>query len=251
MLDSQGQAGTHRDLDEGSFKLSDDLRDSIREMHERGNAFLAPKRAVTREDYLAGEAYLRWGGKLVASGRGYELLFVAKAIVGAGDIDVWPVVPTASGQPNKHEAGDGHNKAVFIYKVEIMDCTQGLVPSWVRLQVTHDLHDDGASFPNILFEPFFKVVRSPYEGEVGVVNRLSARGSDGRDEIVERRSQIMDRIADDKRQFSGDGAVLLDVETETLSLEVQLLPDSVWIATKELGDFRFKVSDMAICPLDL
>lgn len=236
---------------ESLLKLSDNIRDGLREIVERGNARFAPKRAVTRKDYLTGKAHISWGVSLVASGRRYELSFLVKAVEGAGDIDAWPPIPEAGGDSDLHRTGDGNDQAVFIYEVQIMDCAQGRVPSWVRVQVSHDLHSDWTGFPDILFQPFFQIVSGPGKREMSVFDCLSLRARNGRDEVIQSGSQIVDGVANNERELSRSGSPLRDVVAVSLCFEIRLLPDSVWVAAKEMGGLAFQVRDVAIRPLDL
>lgn len=240
-----------------ALERSDSALDGLREQLKRWDYRFALEGLSVCERYLDFGLELAADLEIVAGGKNYHLCAIIKRAapevtamnenVGGMRIGLG-LVNEAIESANKT---DGHQQFVFIDDVQIMDSSQRVVPSAIRFQRSDliDYSGRGSVYMSLL-DFRFKVISRRAEGEVNVLSGLSVKGDKIDGEIVKRRAQVVDSIADNGCEPIWQ--FLLGAQDDRVRVTFLLLDNrAVGLAIKELGDYSVKVCDMAVGPFYL
>ena len=164
---------------------------------------------------------------------------------------------TADPRIDVSECGNGryrYQQSVLIRNVETVKCVDGVIPSFVRLYGIDDQIDDVG--PGDLYLSAIYGVHKFLPRISKRKVRPSIRGSSGErydlaSQEIESRTQIVDRVPDNERNFAWHGLGLLELDNVLARVEIFLNAETAEVRIQEIGEHPIKLVDMLIGPFDL
>lgn len=240
------------DAAEGHFETLDDVCDRLAKRVERLNARPAPKRLLTRKDYVAGHADIVVECGFISLGHRYELAVTFGAIDIRREPNQREIIPDAGSDLNLGRACHRQDDPVLIGEVQLVDCMQGAVPSTVRFCLPHQAVSYGAGFADILVQPGRKLRAQIDNGEVCIIDRSSICERAGGNQVIEGCTQVVNDVTDDRSELQiGEEDAFADAKSVALTLCVRLERNLVWALSKEAFGLGFKLNNVALRPLNL
>lgn len=134
---------------------------------------------------------------------------------------------------------------------DLVQTPQGFVPSLIRLERHHQIEDGlrdvHRSSPTVAV--FLRSVL--VEGEVRISATFAACESDGKTELIKRRSEIVCGVSCDTANSSWDGLSESQAKEAIARIDLIILGENfVRVSIKESRDKRFKFSDVFLRVLD-
>ncbi|MFN3946103.1 MAG: hypothetical protein ACK4K7_14350 [Allosphingosinicella sp.] len=229
------------------MELAHDEADIIEQRIQRRNDWMARQRPVCREDYINGQAKLRWCVEFSAFGRWHKVWFQAE-VMNFGFDPHWP-----SWRFGKVSDAEGAESCcrdyglVLVRNVGFVKAPESVIPSWIWLLLPADLLGFLARFPGSPADHVLNVRAAVLrEGEVGVFGVSAASGHDGGDTKVKCASQIVERIAKNGADCPWWGLFEGDFEARLPRLQVNFLRDSVSVAAQPMIDEEVYVSNVKL-----
>ena len=222
---------------------------SYREAVKLRETRFASPRALGPKHYIAGDAYLCWKELILHPGRHrYESAFAARRTERLTHDGRWILFEDDSDIRRMLHCND---ELVLVRDVEAVNGIKGAVPSLVGLRLPHQLCREvaGAGTDHLLSDFTFQLGKVPNDREVGPGHISAVRGGAGRNQVIESGSKVVDGIADNQGEARGKGLPITYNETISLRHWIDLGPDEVVIAVKELGRSRVEISDVGFRPM--
>ncbi len=233
------------------------MADKYRHVPQYGRDRSSGKRLTCLKDYL--DAHFNLLGILGVSPRDSGVIFpnrqaiIFEKIVGSVLNNKFRAagIKVSNIETVKSEAGSNrHDEFVLIGNIKEMETIQQVIPVRIRLKVAEFLSDFFAGDLYLsIFKNTFKTLRFPTERKLDFVGGWVERSKDIPGKMVQRGSQIVDRIADNQREMIGDGRIYLCDQGALAAISVVLngKPASVGIVKSfRLGN---KILDMMLGPL--
>lgn len=145
-----------------------------------------------------------------------------------------------------------YNEVVFVAGVQSLDSVKILVPAHIRLERLYRPNDlfSGARCLSIT-DGALKSVLTIGEGEEYSLGVWGLIAHHAPSENIESAFQIVDCIAQDKREFVGDGLMLLDEDFTLVGALFNPTPQFEWLSGKESIASNLKIVDMLLGPFNL
>lgn len=230
------------------------LHDPVNEcshLVERFNAWYVSERPVTWKDYLDGQAYLEWNSAFPVRGVWHKAFFVTKKIdpildddfglVRARDVAVTKVTCTCHDQ----------NSPVFVDQVQLVKVDQSVCPSWIWFQITNNLLGGFTGFPNFVFNPLSEIEPVGRGRKARIIGRASVGDGTCRNEVVQGCPEVVDRIADDDRDFCWQWLGKRYVEPMLARTKVTFMPNAVRVLAEVAENEVVKFGDVRLRALQL
>jgi hypothetical protein len=145
------------------------------------------------------------------------------------------------------------NKKVLVCDIKLVESPDGVIPSSVRGYLISDtLNYIGSTLQYSILHRCYKMVPIVEESELRFISRDAAYRFDHRAVTdIERRADIVDRIADDKWNFPSERLVLAQAPDPLIGLDIILQRDAVEARSCEGSKIGAKYLDVMIGPFDL
>lgn len=238
-----------RGLESRNERLNDALclgRESPKLLQAR----LPHARLLSAKHYIAGVVYLGWKELILhPSGKRYEATLAVRRIKGPVENEF----AFGKRQPDvKHCLGGNHDLVLVSY-IEALDGEQRPIPSLMWLGLSHKAGRiiTGTGAGNLLPNGTFEFREIANDGKIAAGGVGSTSMSASGNQMVERRSEIMDRIADDQRNIGRQGSAVADPIAVRLRHWVDFWPGQIGIAVEKAPEIGLEISDVAFRPLQL
>jgi hypothetical protein len=148
--------------------------------------------------------------------------------------------------------GHWHNGLVFVGRVECVEGEKKIIPSAVRLQSVDHFAGIGRETLYFFFRGGFKRLSIPAKGKVNIADFCSPIGAgEGHREVVQTRTQIVDRVANDPKDFIGDGLGRMDNQMLLFPVGVEIAPNGIGTCPEICRQLGLEIVDMAFGPFNL
>lgn len=150
------------------------------------------------------------------------------------------------------DAADWDYDRVFVGNVEIVNPAQYQVPAFVRFEPPNYVHDlwAGTAYKSLLYG-CFKSRIAFRKGEIDALRLPSSQVNQGAGEVVERRSEVVDGIPDDKGDIDRQCLLLAEAQRIAAGLVVRFDNCAIRFSFQECEDLRVQVGDVAFGPIQL
>lgn len=241
------------------FKRLDKALQEVRALRQRWDDRLTLKGLSLCKRYQNFGLELLADLEIVTSGQRYELCAVVKCAAPVmSSAPVHEDVPFIAlrlvdcvHQPgNITDIADWHQQAVLIQDVQVVDASQNLIPSTVRLERPDYVEDfgSGAVYMSLL-DGRFKVFRRLAKREVNGIGLALIQNHEINGEMVKGGPEVMDGVTDNRGEPIGES--FAGVKHDGIAMRITLHDSHVRLAFNELLEDCVQVRDMAIGPFNL
>lgn len=148
-----------------------------------------------------------------------------------------------------HDGTDGDNEFMLIGDIENMKPVKQVVAAKVRFKIAEFLCDFFAGDLYLsIRENALKANRFPAKGELNLIGLGPKWAQDVPSQMIERASEIVNRISNYEREMVGEGRVYIDAQGALTGLSIVMRREHSTFLIENTAGLSFKVFDVMLGP---